>query len=55
MGKTSLQVVSIMQSMKMDKEKPRKSEDVKHVAFVTGKIKEATKPTNYNKLKPPYL
>ena len=41
-----------MQPKKMDKEKRRKLEGVKHAAFAIDKVKEATTPPNYNKTKP---
>ena len=53
--RTSSKVVSSMQTTRVDKEKPRKPEGIKHVAFATDKVKEATAPPNYNKPKPPAL
>ena len=53
--RTSSKVVSSMQTTRVDKEKPRKPEGIKHVAFATNKVKEATTPPNYNKPKPPAL
>ena len=42
-----------MQTTKVDKEKPRKLEGIKNVAFATDKVKEVTAPPNYNKPKLP--
>ena len=53
--RTSPKVVSTMQPTKMDKEKRRKLEGVKHAAFAIDKVKEATTPPNYNKQKTPAL
>ncbi|KAH7688681.1 Retrotransposon gag domain-containing protein [Dioscorea alata] len=53
--RTSPKVVSTMQPTKVDKEKPRKPEGVKHVAFATNQAKETTAPANYNKSTPPSL
>ena len=50
--RTSSKVVFIMQSTKVDKEKPRKAEGVKYVAFTTYKLKEATTSSNNIKTKP---
>ena len=44
--------MSTMQLMNIDKEKPRKPKDVKHVALAIDKVKVATAPPNYNKPKP---
>ena len=55
MERTSSKVVSLMQATKVDKEKPKKPEGIKHVAFATDKVKEVTAPPNYNKPKPPAL
>lgn len=41
-----------MQPIRMDKEKQKKLEGVKHVAFATDKVKEEISPPNYNKPKP---
>ena len=53
--RTSSKVVSSMQTIRVDKERPRKPEGIKHVAFAIDKVKEVTAPPNYNKPKPPAL
>lgn len=55
MESTNPKVVSMLQPTRVDKEKPKKLEGVKHVAFVTDKVKESIAPLNYNKPKPPAL
>ena len=44
-----------MQTTRVDKERLRKPEGIKYVAFATDKVKEVTAPPNYNKPKPPAL